>query len=293
MSDMQQISENKDFSSISPSARWMMLMKGCTDIPYARKVAELLEYPGNYDPDLKKRDFTFCAGTYHLESRYHSIDNLLNDLTYNNILELSSGFSFRSLDYAIRKGKYYIDTDLPEIINAKKELIKDMVQDKSNINGKLELISLNALDTDNLNKIIDHFPEGGIAIVNEGLLTYLDNQEQRLLCSSIHEILKKRGGCWITADIYIKNKQPQFGFHYNERVKKFYEQHNTENNSFESFSQAEEFFREMGFKVDKEAKVERSELTSFKYLVRSMTLRQIIKSRKIGKVQATWRLIAV
>jgi O-methyltransferase involved in polyketide biosynthesis len=293
MTLIQQVYETRDFSSISPSARWMMLMKGCTNITYARKVAELLEHPLKYDPDLKKRDFTFCAGTYHLESRYRSIDNLLNDLTYNNILELSSGFSFRSLDYAMHKGKYYIDTDLPEIINVKTELIKDLVRDDSGIKGKLELLPLNALDSDNLNKITDHFPEGGIVIVNEGLLTYLDKQEQQLLCSNIHKILKRRGGCWITADIYLKNKQPQFGFQHNEKVQKFYEQHDTESNSFESFSQAEEFFRDMGFKVEKEAKVERSGLSSFKYLVRRMTLRQILKYRKIGKVQATWRLVAV
>jgi hypothetical protein len=56
---MEKIAINRDFSTISPSARWLLLLKGCTNIPFAREVAELLEYPNKYIPDFKKRDYTF------------------------------------------------------------------------------------------------------------------------------------------------------------------------------------------------------------------------------------------
>jgi hypothetical protein len=42
---MEQTIINRDFSSVSPSAKWLLLMKGHTNIPYARETAELLEYP--------------------------------------------------------------------------------------------------------------------------------------------------------------------------------------------------------------------------------------------------------
>jgi hypothetical protein len=50
---MEQMINNRDFSSISPSARWLLLAKGYTNIPFARETAELLEYPNKYIPDFK------------------------------------------------------------------------------------------------------------------------------------------------------------------------------------------------------------------------------------------------
>ena len=113
---------SRDFDSISPSARWLLLAKGYTNIPFARKVAELLEYPNEYIPDFKKRDYTLWASALHLESRYWSIDQLLKDLTITNILEISSGYSFRSLEYTMQEGVHYIDTDLPDVIAIRRNL---------------------------------------------------------------------------------------------------------------------------------------------------------------------------
>jgi O-methyltransferase involved in polyketide biosynthesis len=141
----------------------------------------------------------------HLESRYWSIDQLLNDLTIKNILELSSGYSFRSLKYAMQKGVHYIDTDLHDVISTKKEFFNSLTKDGFNINGKLELLPLNAFDDNNFHEIIGHFPQGEVAIINEGLLTYLDKQAQVKLCSIIHDILIEHGAYWIIADMCLKN----------------------------------------------------------------------------------------
>jgi O-methyltransferase involved in polyketide biosynthesis len=284
---------NRDFSSISPSAKWLLLMKGYTNIPFARKVAELLEYPKTYIPDFNRRDFTLWAGAIHFESRYWSIDQLLKDLAIVNILELSSGYSFRSLDYTQQKRVHYIDTDLPDVIAAKKEFISSLIKDEFKADGKLELLPLNALDESKFHDIVGHFPPGEVAIVNEGLLTYLDNQEKKKLCSVIHDILMERGGYWITADIYIKNKQPRLGFILNKEMIEFNEQQNTEDKSFESFKEAEMFFNDMGFVIEKEAKIKYTEMSSFKYLKKSLTLKHFFKLLRTGKLQATWRLKAV
>jgi O-methyltransferase involved in polyketide biosynthesis len=283
----------RDFSSISPSAKWLLLMKGHTNIPYARRVAELLEYPNKYILDFKKRDFIFWAGAFHFESRYRSIDQLLNDLTIKNILELSSGYSFRSLDYVRQKGVHYIDTDLPDIISTKKEFVASLKEEGFDNNGKLELLPLNVLDKNNFHEIIGHFPQGEVVLVNEGLLTYLDREEKEKVCSVIHDILAERGGYWITADIYLKNKQQKLGFIYDDKIKMFNEQQNTEDKSFDSFKEAEKFFKDMGFVIDKEAKIKNSEMSTAKYFMKSLTIRQIFKFLRIGKMQATWRLKAI
>jgi O-methyltransferase involved in polyketide biosynthesis len=280
----------RNFNTISPSAKWILYMKGHTGIPFARQTAELMEYTEKYVPDYNRRDLTFWARTVHFESRYWSIDQLLNKLSAKNILELSSGFSFRSLERAKEKGVYYIDTDLPEVIQTKKEFIASLQHENDGLQGKLELLPLNALDENQFQEVVNHFPYGEITIVNEGLLMYLDRSEKEKLCRNIYNILKERGGHWITADIYLKNKLKKLELKVDARTQEFFEQHHIEENRFESFEEAEAFFNTMGFVVEKEAKINRSQLSSLKYLMKSLTFVQLFKLCKAGKIQKTWSL---
>ena len=89
-----------------------------------------------------------------------------------------------------------------------------------------------------------------------------------LLCVHFMAILEKRGGCWITADIYIKRPggDPLAGK--NESYRKWSEIHNIEEKKFSSFDEAKSFFECMGFKIDKEAKPDYSRLTSLSNLRR-------------------------
>ena len=281
---------NRNFNTISPSAKWMLLMKGHTDIPFARQTAELISSPEKFIPDYNKRDMTFWARTVHFESRYWSIDNLLEDLPVSNILELSSGYSFRGLAAAKQKDVYYIDTDLPDIIAEKIDLLTALKNGSSPMEGILKLLPLNALDEMQFQKTVDRFPDGPIAIVNEGLLMYLDTSEKEKLCRIIHKILERRGGYWITADIYLKNKHKELDLKVDDRTQDFFKQHKIEDNRFESFHEAEAFFNKMGFIVDKEANIKRSKLSSLIYLKRCLTLKQSLKFLKTGKIQASWRL---
>lgn len=290
---MEQYITPRDFSSVSPSAKWLILWKGYTNIPFAREVAGMLEYPNPYVPDFKRRDYTFWASTLGLEGRYRKIDLLLNEKSPQNILEISSGYSFRSLDYTRQKGVHYIDTDLPEVIAVKKEILAKVGKADSADKGNLELLPLNALVENAFREIVARFPPGEVTIVNEGLLGYLNQQEKELLCSIIHAVLKERGGYWITADIHLKNFESKLGLEYNDEVRKFNEEQQTNEHNFESFREAEFFFNRMGFVIDKAAKLKYSELSSFKFLIRSLSFRQLLKVRKGHEIQATWRLKAV
>jgi O-methyltransferase involved in polyketide biosynthesis len=265
-------------------------MKGCTDIPFARKTAELIKFPDEYAPDFDKKNISFWARTVHFETRYWSIDQLLEDIPARNILELSSGFSFRSLETVKQKEVYYIDTDLPEVIKAKKDFITVLNSDPVGIKGTLELQSLNALNDTEFHEVVKHFPAGEIVIVNEGLLMYLDTAEKEKLCKTIHSILKEHGGYWITADIYLKNTTKRLDIKIGSEETEFFEQHNIEDNKFESFEKAKDFFQRMGFIIDRVANVERSKISSMKYLLKTLTIKQIFRLRKAGKMQVSWRL---
>ena len=183
---------NRDFNTISPSAKSLLLMKGLTNIPFAKEAAQLILNQENYKPDLSDKDYTFWARVVHFENRYWSINQLLSELPAKNILELSSGFSFRGLDMVKQKECHYIDTDLPDLISQKKSFINALMKDENNFKGKLEILPLNALDEIQFEETVSRFPDGEIVIVNEGLMMYLNNDEKLKLCSNIRKVLKEK-----------------------------------------------------------------------------------------------------
>jgi O-methyltransferase involved in polyketide biosynthesis len=303
----QMMPSERDYSSISPSARSILLMKGLTDIPFARQAAERMVYPEKYQPGLEGKETAFLRRLAHLEDRYWSIDQLLADLPVRNILELSSGFSFRGLEAVIREDVHYIDTDLPGVIATKKDFVealqKDQVApkgdqavpkgDQAAPKGVLELLPLNALDAEAFGQTVSHFPAGPLAIVNEGLLMYLNEEEKLQLFRIIHRVLKERGGFWITADIYIKRPPEFVEFQLNDRLNQFFEQHRVRENMFDSFEAAKALFEKAGFVVEKEAVPDPSKINFLPNLLKMLSQEQLMKIANMPTFRVTWRLSAV
>ncbi len=74
---------------------------------------------------------------------------------------------------------YYIDTDLPEVIATKQQMVTALVSGRPTApRGHYELHPLNTLDVTVFQAIVDSFPPGPLVIVNEGLLMYLGKEEK-------------------------------------------------------------------------------------------------------------------
>jgi hypothetical protein len=113
---------------------------------------------------------------------------------------------------------------------------------------------------------VAQFPPGPLTIVNEGLLVYLDMPEKERLCAIIHRVLQSRGGCWITADIYVRRPEGDPATaSISATAQHFLAQHRVEEKKFGSFDEGRGFFRRMGFAVDGEVGP--------------------------GRIQTTWRLV--
>lgn len=280
----------RDFSKISPSAKSLLKLKGNTNIPFSRQAMRLLNLRHENTTKNTEEDLAYRMRVLHFEYRYWGIDSLVAGLPVNNILELSSGFSFRGLDMIQQKKIYYIDTDLPEIITEKQNIVNILKSESKNPEGTLELLPLNVLDELRFQEIIGHFPKGPIIILNEGLFMYLDINEKEKLCRIIHEHLTAFGGYWVNADIYIKKPIQDNMLHFDERTRDFYELHRIEENKFESFKKAQGFFREMGFIIDKEANVERSKLRSLNNLPLNIPLNPLKSLKNPTKFHTVWRL---
>lgn len=284
---------NTVFDSISPSAKSLLLTKALTTIPFAKEAAGLIWGVKSIQYAQERlSSIGFLLRLIHFEKRYWSVDNALAEIGIKNMLEFSSGFSFRGLSMCKDPGVCYIDTDLPQIIESKKIIVQELTKKFCNYpTDNLFLQALNILDEDAFAEIFDRFSTDPIAIVNEGLLVYLDEGQKRKLCAIIHNLLSKRSGCWITADIYIKKETQNEVIEdfYDERGIRFLAEHNIEENKFESFKEAEVFFKSCGFDIYKKIETTTVQLSSIRLLknIPNLNLGDI-KGRK--KVRETWIL---
>lgn len=242
----------RDFTSISPSAMSLIGLKAHTTIPFAKEAATLLsddlsETRTNHEKIDKALFFKLLV---HFENRYRTVDKALSELQVNNIIEISSGFSFRGLNLCYERPVYCIDTDLPHVIALKKGIVEKLVEShEESLKGSLKLFPLNVLDKTDFEAIADSFPEGPLAIINEGLLVYLNTEEKNQLATTIRKILRKRGGYWITGDIYTKKDTLEETLIPTDKAKAFRQFHHIDENKFESFEAAEEFFTRNGFTI--------------------------------------------
>lgn len=280
---------DKDFASISPSAWLLLQMKAETTIPYARDAVNWLPQPETVIQLSKGKDLMYWARVLHFEERYLSISQLLNNLKPHNILELSSGFSFRGLDMTEKNNNlHYIDTDLPGIVTVKRTIVDKLCHARNNL-STYELMPLNALDKQGFKDITERFDDDLVNIVNEGLLMYLNRIEKQILCRHIGEILRQYGGSWITADIYFRQpmeetKQPGDSFD------EFMDKHGVWENMFIDEADARQFFESMGFTIDLIHEPDFETLSAYPQFISLLTKEQLESMNKMPKLRETWQL---
>ena len=240
------MSGQRDFSTISPSARSLLLVKSQTSLPFARQAAELIWGAADVEEAHRKADATPGAAQRrrHFEIRAQSVDDALGELGATRVLEIAAGLSFRGLAMAARGDVFYLDTDLPEIATLKADLVARL--HPGPLIGKLSVRSLDALDAEAFRAAVNDIPQGPLAIVHEGLLMYLNDDEKARLAASVRGALLARGGAWVTADVYVRSDAHVFR---EERTKKFLEDHRVEENKFADFAAAEAYFDANGFTI--------------------------------------------
>ena len=115
----------RDYSTISPSALSLLLMKSGSSIAFAKQAAALLWRDGTIPDELAHAmtEENARRRLRHFENRYRSLDRLLAQAACPNVLEIGSGLSFRGLELARTSPTHYVDTDLPALASLKAELV--------------------------------------------------------------------------------------------------------------------------------------------------------------------------
>jgi hypothetical protein len=118
LSCLPMTAEARAFSTISPSAKSLLIMKSQTSIPFAAEAARVVFGVDGLEVELAAMNREPLSGLRleHFESRYRSLDILFADTGLIRVLELAAGLSFRGLELARRDWRiHYLDTDLPAI----------------------------------------------------------------------------------------------------------------------------------------------------------------------------------
>ena len=183
----------------------------------------------------------------HFVERYRSLDMLLAASGITNVIELAAGLSLRGIALAQRQPIAYLDTDLPQMIETKRALVEQLAVGP--LVGDVQLCAINALGDGELAAAVGQLPPGPVAILNEGLLMYLDDAEKRRLAASVRDVLASRGGVWITADVYLKTPAQMPSYGQDDRTRAFLATHRVEDNKFASLAAAEQLFGDAGLTV--------------------------------------------
>ena len=206
---MEKLLENKSetgergFEKISPTAKFVAYERTYTNIPYSKEIAGLTDAKEVFEKmagDGKDVEHTISM----FEARFKSVSKILKEKGNKNILEIATGLSPRSLIMTEDPDVNYVATDLPGMLKEVEEIHRRVIKNKNETNIKFK--KLDILNNGQLLDIISSFPDNGepVAIIIEGLLMYLDREEQMKVAKNIHEALLKREGFWITTDFMIR-----------------------------------------------------------------------------------------
>ena len=254
-----------NYEKIIPTALAVAKSRAFSDISFAREISGALEKIGtkklSHSNDLNLKE---VAPTF--EARYKLVNKLLLESRQKQVLEIASGLSPRGISFASQSSIQYVEMDLPQAISLKKGVLEKIVK---KLPSNLYLEPGNALSLKDLKAATKHFEsDNEIAIINEGLLRYLNFDEKAIVAKNIRSLLKSFGGVWITPDItlkaglakennsisIVKTIKNATGIDLNQ-------------NAFENQAAAKAFFASFGFKVEVHSFLEvEGELTSPKKL---------------------------
>lgn len=201
--------------------------KQFTDIPYSKEIYKQVK--GDkcslnliYLPLLFLGRVGFFPDIYPmisiLEGRYKSTNDAIARLGDCSVLELAAGISPRGLEATdgrlpfFRKDSVYIETDLPEMLERKEKMVRDMrANQRREVPKNHRFLTLDATDYSQFARAGEQFRALGntkpIAVVSEGLWGYLEKQKnslemQRRVRDNIARFLQEysNSGAWVTPD---------------------------------------------------------------------------------------------
>ena len=258
----QEPNKENEHSRISPTAYGVAYGRTLSDIPFSVEIFDEMMQIGaktgiEYLDGIKK--ILPPESIPMFEARFKLTDKILDESGIDQVLEIASGFSQRGFIYAQNPSIRYAELDLPGVISEKKNIAARLVASgKIPEETNLHFNEGNALEIADLSHATEFFADKPIAILNEGLLRYLNFEERATYAKNIYQLLDKFGGVWITPDNCVEfggEKTKEKMKDSDEKVKKITGV-DVEKYHFKDEQEAQIFFENLGFTVKRRSFME-------------------------------------
>lgn len=175
-----------------------------TNIPFAKEIADIINAKELSESITIKDPAQLAKLLIAFEARFKSIDAVLKEYPYiTNFLELPSGFSTRGLAMTIDNPAItFVECDLPTIIQKKQKRIGRILDHENKpaiFNLHYHIASI--LDFEQLEHVVSQSFLGPVAIITEGLLSYLTPKEKIVAANNVRKLLFEKGGVWVVSDL--------------------------------------------------------------------------------------------
>jgi O-methyltransferase involved in polyketide biosynthesis len=201
-----------DVAQISVTAKVSAYYRKFSDIAFAAEVATLIGADDAFaeiarDHGLEPDKLTFYAPMF--EARYKSITEIIRKSGASQVLELACGYSLRGLDLTRDGSTRYVETDLPDVVATKLELLDELRRRHEIERDPLHVVAAaDALDIDQLRGAAAVFDRARpLTVLCEGLIGYLTREETSRLAANVRTLIGEfSGGWWIVPDFAFKTE---------------------------------------------------------------------------------------
>ncbi|MBD2681805.1 MULTISPECIES: class I SAM-dependent methyltransferase [Nostoc] len=244
--------QTNDFEKIVLTGFMVSLARQFTDISYAKELAQLIERQGLVKlPQPQNQDKSVLL-TARVEARYKAMNKVIAEYQITQVLELASGLLSRGLVMSSNPNITFIESDLPQMIRCKQQLIQQLVGERPN----LHFLEIDATSRPSeFSKSTPLLKAGQpVMILCEGLLTHLTLAEKQLVCANIRDMLHSYGGVWITPDFIdtgslVRSQQDDSDLQKLLQTGTNLTGRSLVNNNFGTLDLARQFVYEQGFRV--------------------------------------------
>lgn len=226
---------------VSETALTVARQRAFAEIDGAKEIYDqLTERTGSFGEDISLRS------TPIIEARTRLLDRLVGEENVEQVIELAAGFSPRARTMlnggtAVRT---YVEVELSGVASIREGQMR-------NVSG-FHLVAGDVTEKSDLNKALEFVDSNPVALINEGLLRYLNFDQKRIVASWAHEMLTRYGGVWVTSDISQLSVICEEQTDLNEYKVNFRNAtgHELENVVFEDIEHARKFFSNIGFGIE-------------------------------------------
>lgn len=199
-----------DPARIGVTAKVSAYYRKFSDIAFAAEVATLLGADEAFAEivrahGLEHDKLAFYAPMF--EARYKSITELIRKSGASQVLELACGYSLRGLDLARAGSLRYVETDLPDVVATKLDVLEEIRRRHAIAPSSSHVVTAaNALALEQLRAAAASFDrDRPLLVFCEGLVGYLTRAETEQLAETVRALLADfAGGWWLVPDFALQ-----------------------------------------------------------------------------------------